>query len=287
MTSLVTSAPTPEYSEVIDGHNTTIGLAAAHQIQGTVSETVAALLAAIIETLTQGELDYWGEVESDVITVVGEYINTHNMDQVRVYQEDLVTLMERYIAAPEQSDTYPDKNEQASALSTSIITHRYLTEAAIYPESMILHFQDISSIHALVLQDAAETYSYHDLPPSRWWVDLSQELDHYIAYGQHISNSLRTNRLSLLSCHIHSHGGYDTYTATDGVTGEQSECVQLEESGSCDQHCPLFYQHKIQEIDSFLAYKVTDVLDSWQTLKELADHYAPEASSFYDPLKGV
>lgn len=60
--------------------------------------------------------------------------------------------LHRYLSAPEESNNYPDKNQQASALSTSIITHRYLVEAAVYPESMILHFEDISSIHALVLK---------------------------------------------------------------------------------------------------------------------------------------
>lgn len=62
------------------------------------------------------------------------------------------STLHRYLSAPEESDNYPDKNQQASALSTSIITHRYLVEAAVYPESMILHFEDISSIHALVLK---------------------------------------------------------------------------------------------------------------------------------------
>lgn len=58
----------------------------------------------------------------------------------------------RYNQAPEESNTYPDKNQQAAALSTSIITHRYLVEAALLPESMILHFEDISSIHVVVLK---------------------------------------------------------------------------------------------------------------------------------------
>lgn len=75
--------------------DTTIALAAAHQIQGTVTETVIDLLGAIIEALTQEEIDYWGEVEADVVAMVGEYVNAQNMVQVRIYQEDLVDLMYR------------------------------------------------------------------------------------------------------------------------------------------------------------------------------------------------
>lgn len=64
--------------------------------------------------------------------------------------------LRRYNEAPAESDNYPDKNQQATALSTSIIAHRYLVEAALLPESMILHFQDISSIHTVVLKVSGE-----------------------------------------------------------------------------------------------------------------------------------
>lgn len=74
---------------------TTIALAAAHQIQGTVVGTVTDLLGAIIDALTQEEFDYWGEVETDVVAMVGDYVNAQNMVQVRMYQEDLVDLMQR------------------------------------------------------------------------------------------------------------------------------------------------------------------------------------------------
>lgn len=75
--------------------DTTIALASAHQIRGTVVGTVTDLLGAIIEALTAEEFDYWGEVEADVVDMVGEYVNAQNMVQVRIYQEDLVDLMYR------------------------------------------------------------------------------------------------------------------------------------------------------------------------------------------------
>lgn len=62
------------------------------------------------------------------------------------------------------------------------------------------------------------------------------------------------------------------------MTGEESECVQLEGTDSCEQHCSLFYQHKSHEVDVFMSAKVNDVLDAWQELKDLADQYASTAS---------
>lgn len=58
----------------------------------------------------------------------------------------------RYESAPIWSTNYPDKNQQAIALDVSIITHRYLIEASTLPYSLILHFQDIASIHIVVLK---------------------------------------------------------------------------------------------------------------------------------------
>lgn len=48
--------------------------------------------------------------------------------------------------------TYPDKNVQADAITTSIISNRFLVEAALMPWSMTLYFVDIASMHILVLK---------------------------------------------------------------------------------------------------------------------------------------
>ncbi|XP_047494005.1 uncharacterized protein LOC125042417 [Penaeus chinensis] len=156
LAALALSSPLPKEHEVIDGRKTTIALAIAHQLIGLIpNETVQELLNTILAALNQEEFDYWGQVKDEVMGLVGDYINVHNMHQVEVYQQDLQMLMDRYNQAPVESDSYPDKNQQAAALSTSIITHRYLVEAAELPESMILHFEDISSIHVVVLKVGA------------------------------------------------------------------------------------------------------------------------------------
>lgn len=290
--------PQPLATETIDGRKTTIALAIVHQLVGLIpDETVQQLLTVILEALTQEDFDYWGEVKDEVMSLVGQYINEHNMNQVKVYQEDLVTLIDRYNEAPAESDNYPDKNQQATALSTSIIAHRYLVEAALFPESMILHFQDISSIHTVVLKDAAETYSYEGLPPSRWWVDLDEELDHYIAYGKDLKKSLKESRLALVTCLVDRADGictsfewagaqcYDTFTAIDAVTGEQSVCKQLDGSSDCEKHCDLFRTHKEREVELFMSTKVNDVISGWEQLKEIASSNAANASRYYNPKK--
>lgn len=294
--ALGAAAPKPLATENIDGHKTTIALAIVHQIIGLIpNETVQELLNVIVDALTKEDFDYWEEVKEEVMALVGQYINEHNMNQVEVYQDDLVSLIDRYNKAPVESDNYPDKNQQAAALSTSIITHRYLVEAASLPESMILHFQDISSIHTVVLKDAAETYSYEGFPPSRWWVDLDEELEHYIAYGKGLRTSLRESRLALVTCQVDRADGsctsfewagaqcYDIFTAVDATTGESSVCKQVHGTDYCENHCDLFLAHKEHEVDLFMSTKVNDVISGWEYLKEIASSNAAEASRYYNP----
>nr|XP_045617056.1 uncharacterized protein LOC123769802 [Procambarus clarkii] len=281
----------------IDGSKTTIALAIAYQLIGLIpNETVQDLIYTIIDALTKEDFDYWGQVKDEVMALVGQYINEHNMHEVEVYQSDLVTLMDRYNQAPVQSDTYPDKNQQAAALSTSIVTHRYLVEAAELPQSMILHFEDISSIHVVVLKDVAETYSVEGQSPSRWWVDLDEQLDHYIDYGKKLEVELRSWRLGMVTCEKDYADGsctnwewigtecYDVFTATDLVTGQTSSCEQLHGTTDCEDHCQLYTMHKEQEVEVFMTAKVTDVMHSWELLKNVSSVYAGMASRFYDPI---
>lgn len=62
------------------------------------------------------------------------------------------TTLDSYMDAPVESSSYADKNTVANSLSTSIITNRFLVEAGERPQSMIIHFADIASIHILVLK---------------------------------------------------------------------------------------------------------------------------------------
>lgn len=285
--TLVGSSLLPQDEEIIDGRKTTIALAISHFLVGLIpNETVKDLLNSIITAFEQEEFDYWGEVKEQVEELVGIYINEHNMHQVEVYQSDLETLMDRYNKAPVESDgTYPNKNQQAAALHASILSHRYLTEAALYPESMILHYQDISSIHAVVLKDVAETYSFEGYPPSAWWIDLNDSMDHYIAYGTELRSSLITWRLDHIQCDVITGKHYDEYIASDLVSGEISECLELHGTDSCANHCDLFLQHKQQAVDLFMSSKVNDVMIAWKKLKQLAEENAKGASRYYDPRK--
>ncbi|MDK2413619.1 hypothetical protein QHH03_31490, partial [Aphanizomenon sp. 202] len=85
----------------------------------------------------------------DVKRVVGDYIDQHNMHQLEIYKDDLGRLLQRYMEAPVESSTYPDKNTVANSLSTSIVANRFLVEAGERPQSMIIHYADIASIHIL------------------------------------------------------------------------------------------------------------------------------------------
>ena len=79
---------------------TTIALAIVHQLIGLIpDETVQQLLIVILEALNEEDFDYWGEVKDEVMALVGQYINEHNMNQVKVYQKDLATLIDRSAAA--------------------------------------------------------------------------------------------------------------------------------------------------------------------------------------------
>ena len=53
--------------------------------------------------------------------------------------------------------TYPDKNIVADSITTSIITNRFLVEAALMPWSMAIHFTDIASVHILILKVCGES----------------------------------------------------------------------------------------------------------------------------------
>lgn len=84
------------YYPLLSSTDTTIALAIIHYLIGLIpNETVQELLLTIIEALTKEDFDYWGEVKDEVMALVGQYINDHNMNQIDHYSKDLTTLLDR------------------------------------------------------------------------------------------------------------------------------------------------------------------------------------------------
>lgn len=283
----------------IDGKERTIAQATAAQIDGTeVVLSFAELIFSIIQAFNEEEFDYWGNVREEVEALVGSFINEHNMNQVEAFQSDLETLLVRYLNAPEQSTDYPDKNKQASALSMAIISHRYLVMSGDMRYSLVLHFEDIASMHIVVLKDAAETYSTAEAA-SQWWVDLDEELEDYISYSATITQELEQFRMGMITCSVEAdqcraNNGenlqkvcYDVYTVTDGVTGEESICKQLAGATDCTSHCETYAARRQAELDHFEGDKVAAVTDIWGKLKEISAEMAANASPYYEPINKV
>ncbi|XP_042868172.1 uncharacterized protein LOC122250680 [Penaeus japonicus] len=287
----------------IDGTLITVGLAVAKFLAGLVPYPgVSALLLAIIHAWEpKPEDNYWDHVKDNVAQVCGDFVNEHNLEQVVVYKNDLVSLLKKYErAGPESDGTYPDKNTVADAITTSIISNRYLVEATEMPWSMSVDFVDVAGVHVLVLKDVAETYSDPAGDVSRWWVDLSRELDHYIEYGTSLQAETLTWRDSQIECFFDEASGgclafdwmgidcYDEYVIKDHVTGYQEKCNQLHpdkpEDGSCASFCSLYQRHVDQDSARWVQHNLGSVVEEWAALKLQADAMAQQASRYYNPL---
>nr|XP_045608972.1 uncharacterized protein LOC123764824 [Procambarus clarkii] len=252
---------------VIDGREITIGLATTYFLRSLM--TTADIFLKIINILLPGpddEVDYFEVIKEDVETVVGDYIDQHNMDQLEVYKSDLGVLLRRYYEAPVESSTYPDKNTVANSLSTSIVANRYLVEAGERPQSMIIHYGDIASIHILALQDVAETYStYGDV--SRWWVDLNDQLAHYIDHGRRLQDDVVDWRNDMMTCSYDEGNKYDTWTVTDQVSGVVDTCMQVHGTHSCDDHCQAYQISMNREVSLFVWNYLGKSIRQWELLK--------------------
>lgn len=293
-TAYVTSFPEePD----IDGMLVTVGIAVAKFLAGLVPyPTVSALLLAIINAWEpKPEDNYWEHVQENVEQVCGEFINQQNLQQVEVYKGDLISLLQKYERADVTSDgTYPDKNTVADSITTSIITNRFLVEAALMPWSMTIDFTDIAGVHILILKDAADSYSVEG-EVSRWWVDLSNELDHYIEYGIWLEEETLRWRNTQIDCYFDEGVGgcvfsdcYDKYVITDHVRKYTESCLQVHpengEEGTCSSFCDL-YQSQVNRDDARWSHTyLGSVVDEWAALKLLADSMAEHASRYYNPL---
>ncbi|XP_037794774.1 uncharacterized protein LOC119590085 [Penaeus monodon] len=285
----------------IDGTLITVGIAVAKFLAGLVPYPgVSALLLAIIHAWEpRPEDNYWEHVKDNVAQVCGDFVNEHNMAQVVVYKNDLLSLLKKYERAGVESDgTYPDKNTVADAITTSIISNRYLVEATEMPWSMSVDFTDIAGVHVLILKDVAEAYSEPGVV-SRWWVDLSRELNHYIEYGTYLQAETMVWRDTKIECFFDEASGgclafewmgidcYDEYVIKDHVSGYQEKCSQLHpdrpEDGSCVSFCPLYQRHVDQESARWIHHNMGIVVEEWAALKLQADEMAQQASRYYNP----
>ncbi|CAL4065459.1 unnamed protein product [Meganyctiphanes norvegica] len=260
----VTEGPSPQYitsfpdEPDIDGILITVGIAVGRWFAGALPYPgLSAIINAIINAWEpKPEDDYWSHVHTQVEELCGTFINEHNIQQVEIYKNDLMSLLKQYERSQVDPDgSYPDKNTIADALSTSIITNRYLIEAAELPVSMGLHFMDISSVHIMVLKDAAESYT-SEAGVSRWWVDLANELDHYSTYGRWLQGETIRWRDTNIECYFDEADQscldfewtgidcYDEYTIRDHVSNYEEDCDQVHpdspEDGSCHRFCDLY-----------------------------------------------
>lgn len=63
----------------------------------------------------------------------------------------------------------------------------------------------------------AESYTVTGGDVSRWWVDLSRELDHYIAYAVWLEEDTISWRDTKIECFMDlGSGGYDEYVVSMG-----------------------------------------------------------------------
>jgi len=274
---------------VIDGVNNTIGLT----LQRYDANEIPAILKEIIQWIANAinpppdsEIDYFKTIAQNVRNLVGIYVNQHNMDQILHYKADLAELLKRYANAPVRSATYPDKNTIANSFSASMISNRYLIEAVEFPHSMMLHYADLASLHVTVLKDAATTYTTAD-KTSRWWIDLDNQLEHYIGFGKNLSTTVVTWRNSMVSCTSYVCGEadwpdltcYNQYTVVDEVTGDTDVCKAVASDHSCDNSCDDYKTEMNKDIAKFVFKYMGQVLEGWETLKITSAEMAKKAKN--------
>jgi len=276
----------------IDGILETVGLAIARWLADQIPiHQISDLINAILDAwvVHEHKVHYWENVENNVKQTCGKFINQQNIDDVMTYKADVQRMLDIYKRSPVHGDgSYPDKNTQADAITTSIISNRYLVEAAVEPWSLSLHFVDIASVHLMILKDAAKSYSLPNQPASQWWKDLSNEIDHYDEYSQHLYNTTVGFRQNEVVCSIDKGWEKDTITMTDRVSGKTDTCTQNHpkdgETGSCSQACQQFQDELINTFDKWYSSFIARPVGAWRVLKQEADTYAAVASSKRNPL---
>jgi len=281
---------------VIDGKGTTIALASIGSIDpAVIIQKLISLVKAIIAALKAPRFSYWENVKDDVKLVVGSYINNHSISQVEHYQDDLQTLLLRYVNAPAYSTDYADKDHQAAALNINIMSHRFLVMSGDLKYSLILHFEDIAAMHISVLKDVAQVYSGNG-SYSRWYYDLNEQLKGYITYLNDTTNELDKFRVGAMDCDVKNGTCvtrqapskqtvtecYDRYTIYDYVNGYKDHCDQLKGRTDCVDFCSNYKVHVQKDVDQFAAAKINPVRESWVKLYNFTQSIISNTSQYYN-----
>jgi len=239
---------------------------------------VTNLIDAIVDAwvVHERKVHYWEHVEQEVKDTCGEYINKVNVDRVMAYKDDVAKMLDLYKRCPTKGNgTYPDKNTEGDAITTSIISNRFLVEAAEQPWSLMLYFVDLASVHLTILKDLAETYST-DTEQSQWWQDVSDATTHYDDYSQKVYNQTIAFKKQNINCVLDKGPYHYTYTMLDEVTGKTDTCTEVApasgEAGSCATACEDFKQDVLQTFDTWFGKFVAKPRDSWRLLKAKANH---------------
>jgi len=268
---------------VIDGIHNTVGLTLSNYFSGNweeIFEKVIEWIAKAIDPPPTADIDYFAVIAKNVRNVVGEYVNKHNMDQILHYKGDLAELLSRYANAPNKSETYPDKNTIANSLSVSMVSNRFLIEAVDYPDSMMLHYADLASLHVAVLRNAAQTYTVPE-KTSFWWVDLDDQLEHYIGFGTNLTSTLVQWRNDMVDCsnkQCVSLTCYDIYTVVDKVEETVDTCKALHKvDHSCDTACANYKTEMNDTVQKFIAKYLGEVLAQWKEMKKTSAVMADKA----------
>ena len=75
----------------------TVGIVVAEWLAGLIPYPgVSALILAIIEAWKpKPEDDYWSNIQTQVEEVCGQFINKHNIDEILVYKDNLISLLKK------------------------------------------------------------------------------------------------------------------------------------------------------------------------------------------------
>lgn len=273
---------------VIDGITNTVATTLEKYLDGEIPaifKTIIEWIANAINPPPDAMIDYFKVIALNVRNVVGLYVNQHNMDQILAYKGDLADLITRYSKAPVKSETYADKDTMANSLSVSIISNRFLIEAVEFPHSMMLHYADLASIHIAILKDAATTYSTTQ-KTSPWWVDLDNELGHYIGFGKNLTTSVVTWRNSMVSCSSKLCSSarqgevatcYNKWRVVDKVAQYDNTCKALSGDHTCDNSCQDYKDDMNKDVQRFVFHYLGKVMATWEQLKITADEMAKKA----------
>jgi len=280
---------------VIDGINNTVALTLDSYFHFNITvifEEVVEWIANAIDPPPTADIDYFKVIEANVRTMVGDYVNQHNIDQILVWRKSLADLLVRYSKAPRSSQTYTDKNSAADSFHANMKINSNLYEAMEQPDSLMLYFADLAALDIAVLRDASMNYST-PTKTSMWWVDLDDMLGHYISYGTNLTNHLVTWRKTMVDCQIQKCKWfapaeligapelkcYDIYTVTDEVAKLRDVCKEIHGEHGCDRTCDDYMVEMNETVDEFIEKYLGKPMEGWKELKKTASVMSQKAKN--------